>query len=501
MVKKITLSELNDKLLDPQANENELAQYFKASAREGKPFSIDLEIDLDKVAINTEIADAATRSAALLNVANNLARMKRVAKFNSKIADGYSGPIIVSEGDSWFQYPILLRDVIDCLMDNYAIRSLDAAGDLIRDMERTNEYTRAIASTRASVFLLSGGGNDLVAEGNLANHVAQYRPGAQAADLLLPSFDALVGSVIATYRRIFDKLTGTFSDLQILCHGYDLPTPAKGPWLGKPLARKKIVDPVLQKDIVALMMNRFNEELSRASAAYARVHFVDGRGIVKSRWHDELHPDNTGFADVAEGFTHVIDDVTQPKRRKRGAGETSERPAPDRSVRALSLHIGLNAVDPVHYQGWDGVLGACEYDAEDMAAIAQSRSFSATTLLTAQATREAVLDAIGAATTKLEAGDIFFISYARHGGQVPDYGGDELDDRRDETWCLFDGELLDDELFECWTRFAEGVRILVVSDSCHSGSVTRMALSAVPRSGHAVLSGSGSGSSNSLRQR
>ncbi|MEO5695911.1 MAG: caspase family protein, partial [Burkholderiaceae bacterium] len=59
-----------------------------------------------------------------------------------------------------------------------------------------------------------------------------------------------------------------------------------------------------------------------------------------------------------------------------------------------------------------------------------------------------------------------------HGGQVPDVDGDEADGK-DETWCLYDGQLIDDELYFELSRFATGVRILVLSDSCHSGSVTR----------------------------
>jgi hypothetical protein len=35
-------------------------------------------------------------------------------------------------------------------------------------------------------------------------------------------------------------------------------------------------------------------------------------------------------------------------------------------ARGISLHIGLNRVDPDHYDGWDGALTACEFDAEDM---------------------------------------------------------------------------------------------------------------------------------------
>jgi hypothetical protein len=55
---------------------------------------------------------------------------------------------------------------------------------------------------------------------------------------------------------------------------------------------------------------------------------------------------------------------------------------------------------------------------------------------------------------------------------VDDVTGEEAD-RLDETWCLYDGQLIDDELYLELSRFAAGVRILVLSDSCHSGTVTR----------------------------
>jgi len=44
----------------------------------------------------------------------------------------------------------------------------------------------------------------------------------------------------------------------------------------------------------------------------------------------------------------------------------------------LSLHIGLNKVDPKHYDGWDGQLRACEQDAHDMVALAIWRCFKST---------------------------------------------------------------------------------------------------------------------------
>lgn len=146
--------------------------------------------------------------------------------------------------------------------------------------------------------------------------------------------------------------------------------------------------------------------------------------------------------------------------------------ATPRKRSARSLHIGLNLVSAAAYEGWTGPLAACEFDANDMAAIAKAKVMASTVLLTRKATRAAVLKAMRAAARALKSGDLFFMSYSGHGGQVADANGDEPD-KKDETWCLYDGQLIDDELYFELSRFAAGVRVLVLSDSCHSGSVTR----------------------------
>jgi len=150
--------------------------------------------------------------------------------------------------------------------------------------------------------------------------------------------------------------------------------------------------------------------------------------------------------------------------------------------KGVSLHIGLNGVDPKAYGGWAGPLKACEADAQDMASLAKTGGFASTLLLTKKATRDAVINGIKAAAKKLGAGDLFFLTYSGHGGQVPDQNGDEPD-LEDETWCLYDGQLIDDELWELWAGFADGVRVLVLSDSCHSGTVVRQAYDELTRAG------------------
>ena len=143
-------------------------------------------------------------------------------------------------------------------------------------------------------------------------------------------------------------------------------------------------------------------------------------------------------------------------------------------VKGMALTIGLNKVDSKHYGGWSGELNACEADAQDMAEIAKSRKFQVKTLLTKAATRTKVLTEIAKAATALGTGDIFMLSYSGHGGQLPDLNDDEPDSQ-DETWCLYNGELVDDELYAAFGKFKEGVRVLVFSDSCHSGTVVKLA--------------------------
>ncbi|MEA2884352.1 MAG: metacaspase [Bradyrhizobium sp.] len=156
-------------------------------------------------------------------------------------------------------------------------------------------------------------------------------------------------------------------------------------------------------------------------------------------------------------------------------------------AKGMALHIGLNSVDANHYQGWSGPLNACEADANDMADLARTQGFAVSKLLTKKATRDAVLKGIADAAKTLKSGDIFFLTYSGHGGQTPDLNGDEPDDK-DETWCLYDGQLIDDELYSSWGAFAAGVRVFLLSDSCHSGSVSKAMHYAIkPHSGSAPV--------------
>ena len=138
-----------------------------------------------------------------------------------------------------------------------------------------------------------------------------------------------------------------------------------------------------------------------------------------------------------------------------------------------SIHIGLNRVDPACYGGWNGALAGCINDATAMQDIADSLGYSSSLLTDADATAGAVIEAISRAASELSSGDILFLTYSGHGGQVDDANGDE-DEGQDETWVLYDRQVVDDELYQLYSQFADGVRVVILSDSCHSGTVAKV---------------------------
>lgn len=505
MAEKISLEKLTALMADSNTPPSELRKYFILDEAGSGPFSPRVAINPQTVKIPST-PEGQARSEAAMTFANGWARHRRWVEFHRRISEGHDGPIIVSEGDSWFQFPLLVDEVIDHLSSKYPIRSLDAAGDTLDKMARQREYMDVIAETKASVFLISAGGNDALGGGDIKRHLRKFDSTLLAADYLQVSFGRLLDRAIGLYDGIFREVERAFPELPVICHGYDYAIPAGGRWLGAPMLELGIKKPELQAAIVVEMVNRFNTALLRLTQGYPNVTYVDVRGTVTAgHWYDELHPSSQAFGLIAKKIDQAIQTVAKapkampetavrsvPKQRPGGEAfrfsSVSRQPnallaapvklAPPKR-KGISLHIGVNSVDPEHYAGWSGPLAACEFDAEDMDALADGLGYATKKLLTKDATRERVIKEIKAAAKKLKAGDIFLLTYSGHGSQVPDLNRDEpqgdhgLPDNLDETWCLYDAQLLDDELYMMWTEFAPDVRIVVISDSCHSGSVVK----------------------------
>jgi hypothetical protein len=140
-----------------------------------------------------------------------------------------------------------------------------------------------------------------------------------------------------------------------------------------------------------------------------------------------------------------------------------------------ALCIGVN-----NYPGTHMDLHGCVNDAEDWSAELASRGFTVTKLIDAQATKAAMSAGFQAIVTGAKKDDVVVITFSGHGTYVPDLNGDEADGL-DEGLCPYDlqtggGALLDDEIHAIFAARAAGVRLVLISDSCHSGTVTRAAV-------------------------
>src|SRR4030042_2680810 len=151
-----------------------------------------------------------------------------------------------------------------------------------------------------------------------------------------------------------------------------------------------------------------------------------------------------------------------------------EKSAPrGNAMKSRALCIGIN-----DYPGTDSDLAGCVNDANAWATAFTDRGFAVKTLIDRRATGNAIRKAIESLITGSRKGDSIVVQYSGHGSFVPDEDGDEPDGT-DECLCPYDlkdeGPITDDELFDLFSARPQGPRALIISDSCHSGTVARFA--------------------------
>lgn len=134
------------------------------------------------------------------------------------------------------------------------------------------------------------------------------------------------------------------------------------------------------------------------------------------------------------------------------------------------LSVGINSYAGNELQG-------CVNDARDWDALLSERGSSGTVLLDAVADRAAIVAGLTDLVRATGFRQTGIFTYSGHGTWLPDENGDEADGR-DEALVPVDyhtaGMILDDDLYKIVDenrRF--GSRLLIISDSCFSGTVER----------------------------
>lgn len=137
-----------------------------------------------------------------------------------------------------------------------------------------------------------------------------------------------------------------------------------------------------------------------------------------------------------------------------------------------ALCVGIN-----NYPGTQNDLNGCVNDAREWAYILKSKyGFSEiSTLFDSAATASNIKKNLEAILMKSKNGDNVAFTYSGHGTTVLDTDGDEAD-KYDEALYCYDTIIRDDELRDIISKMPKGVKFTVISDSCHSGTVTRALL-------------------------
>jgi hypothetical protein len=239
-------------------------------------------------------------------------------------------PRLVSEGDSWFDYPVW-SNIIDLVdeREQFAVRRLECSGDKLREIVADGSYLTAIRKEKPRLLLFSAGGNDFVNKpfvtGTDKNSplFTKYFADAAAEELVnTEKWEHKLDEILQMYEEVIANVGG---QVPILVHGYDyiIPSlvPAKydgvavaGPWIRPTMEAMCIEDEKLQCEIGKLLIDSFNEVLaSLASNHPGQFVHVDLRTkLAPHLWANEIHPYKQGFSILADAYREAISQALSP---------------------------------------------------------------------------------------------------------------------------------------------------------------------------------------------
>lgn len=133
------------------------------------------------------------------------------------------------------------------------------------------------------------------------------------------------------------------------------------------------------------------------------------------------------------------------------------------------ISFGINKYGPAY--GGNANLQKCVYDAERVANMAESKNFNEVTVLTDKECTIASFNAVlSNLAKKVVPGDLVVFFQSSHGTYHDLQGG-----KRATGLCMHDGVLWDYMANKVWAKFAKGVRVTYLTDSCFAESNYRNA--------------------------
>lgn len=135
-----------------------------------------------------------------------------------------------------------------------------------------------------------------------------------------------------------------------------------------------------------------------------------------------------------------------------------------------AILIGVNRVFLDHYGG-ENELNGPQKDIQTMTNICTNLGVNPNILFGRNSVSNNVVNAISESARNASPGKMILIYYSGHGTQFP--AGLDEEDGLNESWCLPDRCMIDNEINYLLSLYSEDVKVLLISDSCHSGTIPR----------------------------
>ena len=134
MAPTISLQQLEQRFLNLEIPERELADLVEIRAEQSRPFAPALVPRPDRVELTPPLGGPAIRAEILGDLVGRLARERRRRQFEQDLVRRPHLPTVYAEGDSWFQFPVFIEELIDYLHAEFNIHCTSAAGDKLQTM-------------------------------------------------------------------------------------------------------------------------------------------------------------------------------------------------------------------------------------------------------------------------------------------------------------------------------------------------------------------------------
>ncbi|WP_141703634.1 hypothetical protein [Methylobrevis pamukkalensis] len=246
----------------------------------------------------------------VLGYLNDQARRRKASRFWRRIAAGDTAPVLLAQGDAWFDYPLGHVDLVDMLNLTHNVLVIGSAFALPVDLaEEFGAIYRDLTARgrRPRAFLFSGGADLLFAD----RFAGLLRPLPEARALGEVVIDQgtlqlRLSAMQAMVERVVRKVHANVPGLPVVVHGYG-PFPAGGGWLAAALTAAGARTPALQRKLMTTLCDGTYDMLGRignaaGTGAVPGVIVTDHRPLLTepATWATEIHPTEAAFVAMAK---------------------------------------------------------------------------------------------------------------------------------------------------------------------------------------------------------